>query len=426
MSVRTIVLAAAFGALIAGHARAQTQPPPDVPVRLTVVDSAGGPVRGADVSIVRGLHEIVGHGMTDAAGRATILVTRDMAELQAAARRVGFEPATRFFTVSAGDGIDVALVLRRTVQSLAPVKVTAAEDAKRKSYHLDADVIANSSRPLFDAMDVVTKLIPDIMDGRTGKGFDCGVQDVWVNGMRILFPPSNDIVQARIGKVPPPAPAPTLVLQGDGGSGRRLPMTAVQRVDSTVWLTLASIKPEHIAEMTYEDCFSKVVTDRTHASRALFVVLKPGVGYDTKHGSYVVASEDSKTRVGAARTSVLPTPPPASIPAYRARILGVYDASTGDPLEHVTVGDLSTGTSAETTITGTVSLAFLPEGSTVLVLTKPGYGNLRLDVTISPRDSVPLTLVMTRAASRDTTRVPRGGVRTRRQDDPGHIPLRTR
>ena len=44
---------------------------------------------------------------------------------------------------------------------LAPVAINEREDIKRKSYHTDADEIANFNRPLIDGMDILTKLKPD-------------------------------------------------------------------------------------------------------------------------------------------------------------------------------------------------------------------------------------------------------------------------
>ncbi len=397
----------AFGARLSG----QTQPATTAIVRVRVADSARTGVPGADVSIIRGLNEIIGRGTTDNEGRASVSIASVSGDLQISVRKVGYSPASQFFILS-NSSAAAEITLRRSVQTLEPVSVTAAEDAKRKSYHVDADLIANSPRPLFDAMDIVTKLIPDVMEGRSGKGFDCGVKYVWVNGVRIMFPPSNDVVLSRIGHVPP-IPTPTLVMKGNGGSGRRQPMPAVQRVDSTVWLTLATIKPEHIEEMTYEDCFSALSTQRTdlrggngkselqtYNNQSLFIVLKPGVGYSNKLGSYVIADEESKTK--PARQELLVPPVPAALPAYRMRLVGVFDAVTGNPVEGAAVTDSASGTHAETTVTGTITLAFLPEGPAILRISKSGYLDERQDILISPRDSFPLTIVLGKAPPRDT------------------------
>src|SRR5579872_2206085 len=72
------------------------------------------------------------------------------------------------------------------------------------------------------------------------------------------------------------------------------------------------------------------------------------------------------------------------VPAYRYRVLGVFDEETGAPIADVQVTDVLNGTSALTTITGTVSLMFLPDGGSLVRLRKVGYAVQTFMVTISP------------------------------------------
>jgi hypothetical protein len=77
----------------------------------------------------------------------------------------------------------------------------------------------------------------------------------------------------------------------------------------------------------------------------------------------------------------------APVAAYRGRLLGVYDGETGNPVEGVRVSDVLSGTSAMTTATGTVSLAFVPDGGGLVRLQRLGYETQTTFVSISPREA---------------------------------------
>ncbi len=82
--------------------------------------------------------------------------------------------------------------------------------------------------------------------------------------------------------------------------------------------------------------------------------------------------------------------------AFRRRLIGVFDELTGLPLVGAEVVEVATGTIAKTTATGTASLAFLPEGQSRVEVRRAGYATLKLDVSISPRDTLPITLLLAR------------------------------
>jgi hypothetical protein len=107
-----------------------------------------------------------------------------------------------------------------------------------------------------------------------------------------------------------------------------------------------------------------------------------------------------------------PTPPPDTSTvairvqrtaenAYRFRLLGVFDETSGEPIAGVEVSDILTGIRATTTATGTVSLYFLPEGGSFVRLRKVGYGVETVPISISPGDTTPVTLTLARAAQID-------------------------
>jgi hypothetical protein len=108
---------------------------------------------------------------------------------------------------------------------------------------------------------------------------------------------------------------------------------------------------------------------------------------------------------GARSNAQTPSTTPSQadgLPAYRARLLGVYDAVSGNPVDGVRVLDLGTGLSSLTTTTGTVSLVYLPDGGGLVRLQKLGYQSVTMRVAISVKDSTPLTVVMERVAELPT------------------------
>src|SRR3954468_23600063 len=86
--------------------------------------------------------------------------------------------------------------------------------------------------------------------------------------------------------------------------------------------------------------------------------------------------------------------PATSVPAYRARVLGVYDGNTGNPIDGVRVTAVGSGTWAATTKTGTVSLAFLPDGGDSVTIRKAGYKPAGQFILISPSDTSALTVIL--------------------------------
>ncbi len=376
-------------------ARAFGQAVPTVVIAVRVADSANAPVADADVSVVRGISGVVAHTATNAAGRARLTVPAGEANLQLVARKIGYQPFYRFFKSPSADSTTMTVTLSRTVTALAAVNVTAQEDLKRKSYHLDAEDIENSSRTILDASDVF-KLRPDMMTSRGGAqacaipwtDHNGWIENVWVNGRRVVLPVvDSQYVAGRkpaLGiSTPPNRPNPQLSRSG-APPPLRPAFPQFSHID-TVLSILHSIKPEHIAEITYHDCFDMSV-GKAHDSMAMFIVLKDGIGYDDGVGSYVIA--DRPRRSIASDLD--------SLPRYRFRVVGVFDGGTGDPLPNVDVIDTLTRTSAKTTGTGTVSLFFVPVGARPLRLHLDGYRDTTLTVTISPADTVPLTLVLSR------------------------------
>jgi hypothetical protein len=87
-----------------------------------------------------------------------------------------------------------------------------------------------------------------------------------------------------------------------------------------------------------------------------------------------------------------------TLPAYRHRILGVFN-SEGKPLEGVEVTDLKSGTTALTTSTGTVTLAYLPDGGSDVRVRQLGYVPVTQFIRIGPADTTPVTVILTESAN---------------------------
>jgi len=361
-------------------------------VNVIVRDSAGAPVVGAEASVVQGLNSSLAGGTTDDQGRIALTiadVSSAREDYQLVVRKIGYTRGERFFRFQR-DTVLMEISLHRVPQELTPVVVTAEEDVKRKSYHIDAEAIASSDRVLIDATDILAKLRPDMICGRScspmasvaartrnpvracpglalSQPARCKVDNtppspntnVWVNGQRLRLVIPDEAAMAR----------QTGVLAG------LMPGTMT---------VLSEIKPEHIAEITYVDELDASI-GKIGSEGGLFIVLKDGVVYEPGKQSYV-AEVPAKPAA----------PAPAAMPAYRYRLLGVYDPTTGDPIDGAIVTDLTTGTSAKTTSTGTVSLAFLPEGTTPIRISKEGFEDLSIGVEVSASATTPLTLIMTK------------------------------
>jgi hypothetical protein len=368
-ALRFIIIVFSLGRLAAAQA------PRRLEIRVRVTDTAGTPIPDASVSVMRGSSALAS-GPTDELGRRSLSIERSDGDLEIVVRKIGFERNGRFVRPTASDTLALPFMLRRTVQTLETVSVKASEDVKRKAYHLDADDIANSTRPLFDGMDVVRKLRPDIVYGRFQGGFDpCVIHDIWVNGQHIRNPPVNDMAAARRPKPPPNISRPTGNLTA-ADKPHPPPPDPLSKVPLDVWSVLATIKPEHVAEMNYADCTDFTV-DRPGGRNALFVVLKTGVDFQPGIGSFVIEERTAPT-----------------LPVYRMRILGVFDETTGEPIDSVEVIDVSSGSKAVTTSTGTVALTYVPDGGGSVRLHKPGYKDVTLDVVIAPAALTPITATM--------------------------------
>jgi hypothetical protein len=378
-----------------------------------VLDSGLVAVPGAEVAVVQGLNEMRANGVTDARGVVSLTISNPEANYQIIVRKIGLLREAEFFHARAGP-LTFQIVMHRAVQSLAPVEINAREDVTKKSYFIDADEIAKHADELIDATDILKKLRPDMICGRSCSPLQavaaatrapvrkcptlvlrqrrsCPAADnpnpslatnVWVNGVWIRSIATDTICQiGRRGMLGGLAPGSMQVL--------------------------CEIQPEHIEQITYADEFNTTV-GKPHSDSAIYIVLKQGVAYQPGAKSYVVdeSAEPSKKNASA-RRAIAPRDSvtsardsAAALPTYRYRLLGVFDQDTGDPIAGAHVTEAKSGEYVTTTATGTVSLIFLPEGSSLLKITREGYQELDLSVDIGPSATTALTLLMKKAPQR--------------------------
>jgi hypothetical protein len=85
---------------------------------------------------------------------------------------------------------------------------------------------------------------------------------------------------------------------------------------------------------------------------------------------------------------------PPRLSADHGRLLGVFDARTGDPVPGATVVDSGEHFKGTTSRDGLLGLGKLPFGATRLMFGKPGYVPNFIDVVLSPADTTPITVVL--------------------------------
>lgn len=87
-------------------------------------------------------------------------------------------------------------------------------------------------------------------------------------------------------------------------------------------------------------------------------------------------------------------PESSTLPRYRYRLLGVYNAQTGDPVAGAEVMDVLNKNKSLTSATGTVTLSFLPEGGTMVRIQKIGFTPETNVIAISESDTVPVMIML--------------------------------
>ena len=257
---------------LAGIARAQA--PARALIRITARDSSGAVIPAAELTVTRGLRDVIARGTTDDGGHAVLPVeVKETEDLQVTMRKIGYSRGDRFLEVTPTGTADVMITVgRRPANELAAVKVTAQRDVKRASYHLDADEIDSANVWADNAWELIKRLRPDMLTSRGGCA--TGVQEVWVNGKRIILP---------------------LQPTGLAAARARVGVPARSRFTYVPVSVMSDIAPEHILEINYHDCFDASMA-AVGSTNAMFIVLKPGVVYQRDVGSFVLDPVDQHAK----------------------------------------------------------------------------------------------------------------------------------
>lgn len=377
-------------------------------IRVRVTDTASRPIARAEISVWRDMRRVSG-GSADGSGQRTFRVPRDGRDYNIAVRFIGYERADRFFTAAGTDTSVFDVILHRVAQQLPAVEISQATRGRLHDYNIDADEIAKSSRYLRSVYDIIAKLRPMMFTSRAPGACDAAthadplpaLSNVWVNGQHI------PIVKSYLTRETPTTP---VFLPGDASapSGTAKFVADAKAIRVAVDDVLTTIKPEHVAEMHYSDCLDNTMPKLDQRS-AVFIVLKPGVEYTHQRGSFVSPPHTTHLAEGARSASsmlremfpVEASDSRATLPPYRSRVIGVFDGLKNVPLDAVAVISDSLGKETRTTPSGAASLFFLPEGKSQIRVSKPGYRDTTFAVTISPSDTVPITVLL---AVSDTSR----------------------
>lgn len=344
-------------------------------VQVTVASDAGTKI--ADVELViRKDGSSLYAGSTNDQGTYTFIVEIDTGRYSLVARRLGYVAQTRDLRLAPDSTLALTIVLAHASTNLDTVRIIA-EQLRSKNYRLGGAEITASTRGIFDALDAIRKLRPAMMgdDARMCPS----VNNVWVNGKRVWWvAPKSPNVRGRSTPVAgtnvtggtrdatgfPPASRRS----GGGGSGGPPGLIDV----------LMSIHSEHVEDIRYVNCWDTSGA-QMGTGDALFFTLKPGIGWDWKHGSYVANDLVARPIAPAPRTRY-------------PRLLGVFDSDTGDPIDSVEVRDSLSGLSRVTSRTGTLTLGFVPVDGGVLLIGKAGYRTTT--IRLAPSDTTPITAVL--------------------------------
>ena len=289
MQARVVRFRSVVGAIVAGAAFAAApldgqQPAPRAAiVHVQVADTAGSPLPGVTLTILRTRQqEALFVGTSDNAGKHTFSFTPESVNYQIVVRKVGYIQTARLVPVRPGDTLALTLRMARLPPQLDTVKVTERQ-LPSKRYFLGSAEIMASDKPIDDAYDAIRELSPVMVMG-DGARLCRGVSSVWINGQRWTNTPPPDpgvtVDHTPAGSMrPPPRALPPAFRMAPPPSPMALGTRSVMGL-------LMAINKEHIEQMRYVNCWDTSMPG-IGGMDAVFVVLKPGISFNLQRGSYV-------------------------------------------------------------------------------------------------------------------------------------------
>lgn len=278
---RATVAGVIWSAALSGRPAFAQQSPRPIVVRVRVTGPDSLAVSGVAVTITGVAAAPIASATTDSAGRAALAFVRGDTLVRVGLRKIGYAPSVHDIVLTGTDTFSLAFALPANVQQLETVRT----DQRRLSndYIIGAAEIAASTRPLLDAYDAIRLLRPQMLGDRLR---DCPyVQDLWVNGRHQPLYPAEII---------PFSDTPEITFETargvrEDGSGRPALRSSFPLSHASAAYPLAHIDPRYIVEVRYTSCTMRPVAG-PRSINALFLSLKPGVGFDIKRGAYIADS----------------------------------------------------------------------------------------------------------------------------------------
>lgn len=261
--------ASAFSIEKVGRAQRIRLPGGAIATTLTVVvsQSDDSPIADADVVFVPASGRATSIARTDSSGRVEIAFPDDAGfPATIVVRKIGY--ATQRRTIAQRDVGPIVRIALSSVTAIDTVRVRA-ERLGSRDYLLTARDITSSNRTIRSLYEALGKLRPQML----GDSYRCPrdpVTNVWINGRRVFF---------------------TLTPMNTGRNVRVIGVPSVARSggESTVESILASVKPEHVSEVRYQNCWDTSMAG-IGTDNAVYVVLVPGASWNLRDGSYMVNS----------------------------------------------------------------------------------------------------------------------------------------